>query len=63
MIELGARRKIRRIATITFLLEGVWLGSVIWRGSETLYRTKSPLSVICWLLAMLATPWALKPPR
>jgi len=63
LIEVGARSATRRIASATLLVELALLASVIWWGSDALYKTfvlRNPLTTICAILAMLAAAMGLQ---
>jgi uncharacterized membrane protein YoaK (UPF0700 family) len=63
VIEVGARRRIRSIASVGLLLEALLLGLLIWLGTPLINLAHGhELSVgsVCWLLGLLAAAMGLQ---
>jgi uncharacterized membrane protein YoaK (UPF0700 family) len=54
IIEVGARRRFRRVATITLLFEACLILILIWTTPLNLALRPEGLGRICWMLALLA---------
>jgi uncharacterized membrane protein YoaK (UPF0700 family) len=55
IIEVGARRKMRRVATITLLVEAFLILVLIWTTPLDVVHQPESQARICWMLALLAS--------